>query len=135
MKKKEKRKRKKLKKKLKKEKKSRIEAEQQQQLLQTAEKLKEKKSKKRKTEIECGPVVPELSRSLAPMTKEEWEKRQSVVRRVLDEDTGRMRLIKGDGEVIEECVSRSQQKEINRQATLGDGASFQSALSSKVTQN
>ena len=125
-----------MKKKLKKEKKSRIEAEQQQQqLLQTAEKLKEKKSKKKKTEIECGPVVPEPSRSLAPMTKEEWEKRQSVVRRVLDEDTGRMRLIKGDGEVIEECVSRSRQKEINRQATLGDGASFQSALSSKVTQN
>jgi hypothetical protein len=27
-------------------------------------------------------------RSLAPMTKEEWEKRQSVVRRVFDEDTG-----------------------------------------------
>ena len=134
MKKKAKRKRKKLKKKLKKEKKSLIKAEQQ-QLLQTAEKLKEKKSKKKEIEIECGPVVPEPSRSLAPMTKEEWEKRQSVVRRVLDEDTGRMRLIKGDGEVIEECVSRSRQKEINRQATLGDGASFQSALSSKVSQN
>ena len=31
---------------------------------------------------------------------------QSVVRREFDEDTGRVRLIKGDGEVLEECVSR-----------------------------
>jgi hypothetical protein len=45
-----------------------------------------------------------------------------------------MRLIKGDGEVIEEIVSRDRQKEINRAATLGDGASFQTAISSKVTQ-
>lgn len=29
---------------------------------------------------------------MAPMTKEEWEKRQSVVRKVLDEETGRYRL-------------------------------------------
>ncbi|CAD6202643.1 GSCOCG00009694001-RA-CDS [Cotesia congregata] len=65
-------------------------------------------------------------RSMAPMTKEEWEKRQSVVRRVLDESTGRYRLIKGDGEVIEEIVSRDRHKEINKQATKGDGNYFQS---------
>lgn len=34
----------------------------------------------------------EKSKAMAPMTKEEWEKRQSVVRRVLDEETGRYRL-------------------------------------------
>ena len=28
------------------------------------------------------------------------------MRREFDEDTGRVRLIKGDGEVLEECVSR-----------------------------
>ena len=30
----------------------------------------------------------------APMTKEEWEKQQSVTRREYDEDTGRVRLVK-----------------------------------------
>ncbi|CAB0018448.1 unnamed protein product, partial [Nesidiocoris tenuis] len=65
---------------------------------------------------------------MAPMTKEEWEKRQSVVRRVYDEATGRHRLIKGDGEVLEEIVSRDRHLEINRQATLGDGLYFQSKL-------
>lgn len=34
----------------------------------------------------------EKSKAMAPMTKEEWEKKQSVVRRVLDEETGRYRL-------------------------------------------
>lgn len=34
----------------------------------------------------------EKSKAMAPMTKEEWEKRQSVVRKVLDEETGRYRL-------------------------------------------
>ncbi|KAL0832300.1 hypothetical protein ABMA28_001740 [Loxostege sticticalis] len=34
----------------------------------------------------------EKSKAMAPMTKEEWEKRQSVVRRVLDEESGRYRL-------------------------------------------
>ncbi|KAJ0172337.1 hypothetical protein K1T71_012310 [Dendrolimus kikuchii] len=67
----------------------------------------------------------EKSKAMAPMTKEEWEKRQSVIRRVMDEETGRYRLIKGDGEVLEEIVSRDRHKEINRHATLADGAFFQ----------
>lgn len=37
-------------------------------------------------------ALMEKSKAMAPMTKEEWEKRQSIVRRVLDEDTGRYRL-------------------------------------------
>ncbi|CAH0583245.1 unnamed protein product [Chrysodeixis includens] len=68
----------------------------------------------------------EKSKAMAPMTKEEWEKRQSVVRKVLDEESGRYRLIKGDGEVLEEIVSRDRHKQINRQATHADGAFFQS---------
>ena len=35
--------------------------------------------------------------------------------RVFDEDTGRMRLVKGTGEILEECVSRERQQAINRQ--------------------
>lgn len=64
------------------------------------------------------------SRLMAPMTKEEWDKRQSVVRKVYDETTGRHRLIKGDGEVLEEIVSYTRHKDINKQATVGDGDYF-----------
>lgn len=32
-----------------------------------------------------------VPRVMKPMTKEEWEKQQSVVRRVLDPETGRTR--------------------------------------------
>lgn len=44
-----------------------------------------------------GPSVPrellaEQAKSRAPMTKEEWEKSQSVIRRVYDESTGRTRF-------------------------------------------
>ena len=67
-----------------------------------------------------------------PMTKEEYDKKQSVVKRVFDEDTGRMRLVKGDGEIIEEIVSASRQKEINKMATHSDGQSFQASLNSKL---
>ena len=73
------------------------------------------------------------------MTKEEWEKQQSIVRRVYDPDTGRhrcfhiqpciefcqcfmcaacFRLVKGDGEIVEEIVSREQQRNINRVSEL-----------------
>lgn len=34
-----------------------------------------------------------ISRQRGPMTKEEWEKLQSVVRRVYDPDTGRNRYV------------------------------------------
>lgn len=65
------------------------------------------------------------------MTQAEYETQQSVVRRVFDSDTGRMRLVKGDGEIIEEIVSKERQKAINKQATFADGYSFQKGLSSK----
>ena len=72
------------------------------------------------------------------MTKEEYERQQSVLRRVFDPDTGRhrsathlnsilltehlidvlscchCRLVKGDGEIVEEIVSRERQKAINK---------------------
>lgn len=36
------------------------------------------------------------------------------------------RIIKGDGEILEEMVSREKHKQINKQATNGDGEFFQS---------
>uniref|UniRef100_A0A3Q1AMW8 ADP-ribosylation factor-like protein 6-interacting protein 4 n=1 Tax=Amphiprion ocellaris TaxID=80972 RepID=A0A3Q1AMW8_AMPOC len=63
-----------------------------------------------------------------PLTKEEYEARQSVIRRVVDPETGRTRLVRGEGEIIEEIVSREKHKDINKQATKGDGNAFQRKL-------
>ena len=83
-----------------------------------------------------------------PLTKEEYEARQSVIRRVVDPETGRTRwgwapractcnpsrqtlkegvrpltclvslllpgLVRGEGEIIEEMVSREKHKDINK---------------------
>lgn len=76
--------------------------------------------------VDCGvPLDLMNTRARAPETREEYEARQAIVRRVLDPETGRSRLVKGDGEIIEECVSRERHMDINRQATAGDGAEFQ----------
>ena len=42
------------------------------------------------------------------------------------------RLVRGDGEILEEIVSETRHKEINRTATKGDGASFQATLTAKM---
>ncbi|XP_013786454.1 ADP-ribosylation factor-like protein 6-interacting protein 4 [Limulus polyphemus] len=77
-------------------------------------------------------IGPQLSETgncrMVPMSKEEWEKQQTVVRRVKDPETGRNRLVKGSGEVLEEIVSYERFKEINKKATSGDGAFFQKQL-------
>jgi hypothetical protein len=63
-------------------------------------------------------------KAMVPMTREEYEKQQSIVREVYDPESGRMRLIRGTGEVIERIVTRDQHASINRRATTGDGVSF-----------
>uniref|UniRef100_A0A2C9LA11 ADP-ribosylation factor-like protein 6-interacting protein 4 n=1 Tax=Biomphalaria glabrata TaxID=6526 RepID=A0A2C9LA11_BIOGL len=72
-------------------------------------------------DVPSGRKAGPKPRVMKPMTKEEWDKQQSVIRRVVDEETGRERLIKGDGEILEEIVSRSRHNEINKMATKGDG--------------
>ncbi|XP_059058590.1 ADP-ribosylation factor-like protein 6-interacting protein 4 [Achroia grisella] len=134
----EKKKLRKLKKKLKKERKK-TEKALKRKLKDERKKLKKRRSIKspsrsrsedlNKTDEPPADIPLELmekSKAMAPMTKEEWEQRQSVVRRVLDEETGRHRLIKGDGEVLEEIVSRDRHRQINKQATQADGEFFQS---------
>uniref|UniRef100_A0A8C2FF69 ADP-ribosylation factor-like protein 6-interacting protein 4 n=1 Tax=Cyprinus carpio TaxID=7962 RepID=A0A8C2FF69_CYPCA len=49
-----------------------------------------------------------------PMTKEDYEARQSVIRRALDPETGRTRLVRGDGEILEEIVSKERHQEVNK---------------------
>lgn len=97
------------------------------------EKLQLKLAKKAKKKA-LGPTLEEVEtrKSLKPMTKEDWDKQQSVIRKVYDPDTGRTRLIKGDGEVLEEIVTYNRHKEINKVATEGDGSSFQVALKKHV---
>merc|ERR1719356_647460 len=90
-----------------------------------------KKSCKRNMEVLNDDALANMKR-MVPMTKEEWEKQQSVVRRVYDEDTGRVRLVKGSGEILEECVSKERQQAINKQAAQADGQSFQKDLIKKL---
>lgn len=68
------------------------------------------------------------TKAKAPESREEYEKRQSIIRKVYDEETGRHRLIRGDGEVIEEIVSKKTHEEINKTATQSDGSTFQNRL-------
>ncbi|XP_045461404.1 ADP-ribosylation factor-like protein 6-interacting protein 4 isoform X2 [Harmonia axyridis] len=109
-------------------------------ILKKSLKVKAKKTSKRVVEKEMSDEGPSNDipidlmgqrNVMAPMTKEEWDKRQSVVKRQYDPTTGRDRLIKGDGEVIEEIVSRDRHKQINQQATKGDGEFFQNQLKKK----
>jgi hypothetical protein len=61
---------------------------------------------------------------MVPMTKQEYDKVQSVIRRVYDDDTGRIRLVKGTGKIIEEIVTQSRHYDINKASTRGDGESY-----------
>ncbi|XP_054290568.1 ADP-ribosylation factor-like protein 6-interacting protein 4 [Macrosteles quadrilineatus] len=83
-----------------------------------------------------GPEIPkeilEKSQTMAPLSKEEWEKKQNTIKRVFDKTTGRSRLIRGDGEIIEEIVSKERHQAINRQATQGDGDFFQTKIKKYV---
>nr|XP_020458216.1 ADP-ribosylation factor-like protein 6-interacting protein 4 [Monopterus albus] len=82
--------------------------------------------------VELGPVMTDEQKARLstkrPLTKEEYEARQSVIRKVVDPETGRTRLVRGEGEIIEEIVSREKHKDINKQATKGDGNAFQRKL-------
>ena len=54
------------------------------------------------------------------MSREEYERKRNTIRRVVDPETGRSRLIRGEGEVLEEIVSRDRHKEINKVSTCMD---------------
>jgi hypothetical protein len=58
---------------------------------------------------------------MAPMTPADYLRLQSEIREVVDPVDGRVRLVRGTGEIIERIVSRDQHAQINAQATRGDG--------------
>lgn len=70
--------------------------------------------------------------AMVPMTREQYEAQQSTVREVYDEETGRTRLVRGTGEIIERMVSRQDHERINQTATRGDGAGFSRTIFSKL---
>jgi hypothetical protein len=61
---------------------------------------------------------------MVPMSREQYEAQQSQIREVYDPESGRNRLVRGTGEIIERIVSRADHAAINKQATQGDGSSF-----------
>lgn len=69
-------------------------------------------------------VRRERAKRMAPMSKAEYDKQHAEIREVYDEESGRYRLMRGTGEIIERIVSRSDHEAINRTATRGDGSSF-----------
>ena len=71
------------------------------------------------------------SMSMVPMTKEQYEKQQSVIRNVYDPASGRCRLVKGSGEIIEQVVSRDTHERINSISTQGDGMYFARQITRK----
>ena len=71
---------------------------------------------------------------MAPMSRAAWEVQESVVREVYDPLSGRTRLIRGSGEVIERIVSREQHAAINATATAGDGSYYLAASMQKAQQ-
>jgi len=78
-------------------------------------------------EADCGPPISLMNtKARAPQTKEDYDKKQSHIRRVVDPESGRTRLIKGDGEILEEIVTRDRHKSINKKATHADGEFFKS---------
>ena len=61
---------------------------------------------------------------MVPMSREQYEAQQSQIREVYDPESGRYRLVRGTGEIIERIVSRADHASINKQATQEDGSSF-----------
>ena len=59
-----------------------------------------------------------------PMTQAQYLQLQSQIREVVDPATGRIRLVRGTGEIIERIVSRNEHQNLNAQATRGDGDGF-----------
>ena len=79
-------------------------------------------------------VVHQRRAAMAPISKAEWDAEQSRIREVYDPLSGRKRLVKGSGEIIERIVSRSEHQQLNSTATRGDGAAYMAAILSRARE-
>ena len=64
-----------------------------------------------------------------PMTQEQYLQLQSQIREVVDPATGKVRLVRGTGEVIERIVSRHEHQHLNALATKCDGDGYAKDIS------
>ena len=76
------------------------------------------------TSIASKPPPSVSARSRAPMTQQQYLDLQKQIKEVVDPQTGRTRLIRGTGEIIERIVSRDEHSRLNKSATLGDGSGY-----------
>jgi Nuclear RNA-splicing-associated protein len=78
-----------------------------------------------------SPPPPPSPRALppqrVPLTREQYEREQrqlhDTIERIVLPD-GRVRMVRGTGEVVETLVTKSQHAALNQQATRGDAADF-----------
>uniref|UniRef100_A0A7S3V451 ADP-ribosylation factor-like protein 6-interacting protein 4 n=1 Tax=Chaetoceros debilis TaxID=122233 RepID=A0A7S3V451_9STRA len=75
-----------------------------------------------------------VTSNMKPMSKDEYEALQSTIREVYDPLSGRYRLVRGTGEIIERIVSRSDHERINQIATRSDGTSFSKSIIDAATR-
>ena len=68
--------------------------------------------------------TPTLPKSKGPMTHSQYLTLQSQIRQVIDPHTGRMRCVRGTGEIVERIVSKREHSILNKCATLGDGSGY-----------
>jgi len=90
-----------------------------------------------KKPIATEPKQPESkvqTESKGPMTQAQYLQLQSQVREVVDPATGRVRLVRGTGEIIERIVSRNEHQQLNAQATRGDGDGFARDIARQAMQ-
>jgi hypothetical protein len=71
---------------------------------------------------------------MVPMSKEEYDKEQSKIREVYDPLSGRVRLVRGSGEIVERIVSSTAHRQINSLATSGDGYAFSKGIYDKLNR-
>lgn len=77
--------------------------------------------------VESNPE--EKARVSGPMSKQDYDKVNSQIREVRDPKTGRVRLVRGEGEILEQIVSKEEQQKIRRLATTWDGVMMYGAPS------
>lgn len=90
-----------------------------------------------KKQVLTEPKQPEpvvQSEAKGPMTQAQYLQLNSQIREVVDPSTGRVRLVRGTGEIIERIVSRSEHQNLNAQATRGDGDGYARQVARQAMQ-
>lgn len=72
--------------------------------------------------------------SIVPMSQEEAAAAAAVTRRVFEPETGRTRLMKASGEIVEEMVSKRRQNEIRHHASTRPSAAGDTRRTPRMVQ-